>query len=80
MTISELKSFLLWCTVINYGVLFIWFGAFAFAHGSIYRMHTRWFRLSVEKFDELNYLGVAVYKIGVLLFNLVPLIALSIIS
>ncbi|QKE63913.1 hypothetical protein HNE05_11315 [Aquipseudomonas campi] len=79
MMVSELKAFLIWSSIINYGVLFLWFGVFVFAHDWVYRMHTRWFKLSVESFDALNYGGVTVYKIGVVLFNLVPLIALSII-
>lgn len=80
MTIGELKHFLLWSTALNYVVLLIWFGAFFLAHGWLYRLHTRWFKLSAENFDLLNYLGMAIYKIGVLLFNLVPLLALFIIS
>jgi len=80
MTVNELKEFLLWSTAINYGVLFLWFGVFVFAHAWLYRMHTRWFKLSVETFDALNYVGVSIYKIGVVLLNLVPLIVLYIIS
>ena len=80
MTVNALKEFLLWSTAINYGVLFLWFGVFVFAHNWLYRMHTRWFKLSVETFDALNYVGVSIYKIGVLLLNLVPLIVLYIIS
>ena len=80
MTVNELKEFLLWSTAINYGVLFLWFGVFVFAHNWLYRMHTRWFKLSVETFDALNYVGVSIYKIGVLLLNLVPLIVLYVIS
>jgi hypothetical protein len=80
MTVNALKEFLLWSTAINYGVLVLWFGVFVFAHAWLYRMHTRWFKLSVETFDALNYVGVSIYKIGVVLLNLVPLIVLYIIS
>lgn len=80
MTAIELKEFLLWCTVINYGILLVWFGVFVFAHSWIYSMHSRWFKFSVENFDALNYAGVAIYKIGIMLFNVVPLIAMCIIS
>lgn len=37
-------------------------------------------RLSVEQFDMLNIAGISIYKIGVFLLNLVPLIALFIIE
>ena len=53
---------------------------FVAAHDWLFRMHTRWFKLPVETFDALNYAGVAVYKIGIVLLNLVPLIALHIVS
>ena len=76
MTVCEIKSVLIWCVVINYAVLFIWFAAFVFAHDWMYKMHLRWFSLSVETFDAIHYAGLAVYKIGILLFFLVPLIAL----
>lgn len=80
MTMDELKDFLLWNTVINYCILLIWFTAFSVAHGFVYRMHTRWFQLSVQNFDAINYLGVAIYKIGIILFNVVPLLALWLLS
>jgi len=76
MTTNEIKEVLLWCVGINYVVMLIWFGVFVFAHDWIYRLHTRWFKLSVETFDALHYAGLSIYKIGVILLNLVPLIAL----
>lgn len=76
MTTNEIKELLLWCVGINYAVLLVWFGAFVGAHDWLYRMHARWFKLSVETFDALHYAGVAIYKIGILLFNVVPLAAL----
>ena len=76
MTMSEIKEVLLWCAGINYGVLLVWFGVFVYAHDWMYRLHTRWFKLSVETFDALHYAGLSIYKIGIVLLNLVPLIAL----
>ena len=76
MTVSEIKEVLLWCLGVNYSVMLVWFGAFVYAHDWMYRLHTRWFKLPVETFDAIHYAGLAIYKIGVILFNLVPLIAL----
>ncbi|MEO8442807.1 MAG: DUF6868 family protein [Betaproteobacteria bacterium] len=76
MTPNELKDFLIWCTAINYAVLFLWFGAFVGAHGWMYRLHARWFRIPVETFDAIHYAGMAAYKIGVLFLNVAPLAAL----
>jgi hypothetical protein len=76
MHINEIKDALLWCVVINYGILFVWFGVFVFAYDWLNRMHTRWFKLSVETFDAIHYAGMATYKLGIILLNLVPLLAL----
>ncbi|MDR0247898.1 MAG: hypothetical protein LBI16_05865 [Burkholderiales bacterium] len=39
-------------------------------------IHCRWFKLSDPHCDSIHYLGMAVHKIDILLFNLVPLIVL----
>lgn len=76
MNDHPLFRFLLWSTLINYAVLIAWFLAFAFARDGLRKLHGRWFRLPDATFDAIHYGGMAVYKIGILLFNLVPLLAL----
>jgi hypothetical protein len=78
MTIAILRDFLLWCAILNYAVLIAWFLAFIFAHGSLYRLHTKWFRLSENQFDVIHYSGMAAYKIAALSLNVVPYFALRI--
>ena len=80
MSLETIRDALLWCTVINYGVLLVWFSFFLMAHEWIHRLHGRWFRLSAERFDTVHYAGMAVYKIGILLFNLVPYVSLRIVA
>jgi len=80
MTIETLRGALLWCAVINYGVLLVWFLFFILAHDWMHRLHGKWFRLSVEQFDALHYGGMSVYKLGILLLNLVPYVALRIVG
>lgn len=80
MLLQDLKPFLLYCTLINYAILLVWLAAFVLAHDFVYRLHSRWFALPVERFDALHYGGMAVYKIGVLLLNLAPLLALCMLS
>ena len=71
-----LRDFLLWCLVVNYFILLLWFAAFVLAHAWLYRLHSRWFRVSEERFDAIHYGGMAAYKVAILLFNLAPLLAL----
>jgi hypothetical protein len=76
MTTTAIAELLLWCLGINYGFLLLWFGVFVFGHDWMYRLHIRWFSLSVETFDALHYAAMAAYKLGILMLNLVPLLAL----
>jgi hypothetical protein len=76
MTSALAIQFLLWSLVFNYAVLFVWFLAFLFARGWLRRLHGKWFNLSDGAFDAIHYGGMAIYKIGILLFNLVPLVPL----
>ena len=77
MNIAQLTDFLLYCTLINYVVLLIWFFAFTFAKSWMKKLHRQWFNLSDQNFDAIHYSAMAIYKIGILLLNLVPLIALK---
>jgi len=72
---NEIKEVLLWSVGINYGILLIWFAAFVYRHDLLYRLHSRWFARSVGTFDVIHYASMATYKVGIILFNLVPLIA-----
>ena len=78
MTIELLRDVLGWCAVINYGLLLFWFLMFSQAHDWIYNFHSRWFTLSVERFDAIHYTSMAVFKLSVFMFNLVAYIALCI--
>ncbi len=78
MTIDVVREALLWCFVINMGLLLWWFAIFTFAHDWVYRVHGKWFKLSVEQFDSIHYAGIAFFKIAIFVFNFVPYIALHI--
>ena len=80
MEIAAIRAALLWCTVINYGLLVLWFVMFAVVHEWLYGFHGRWFKISVERFDAIHYGGMAVYKIAIFVFNLVPYLALLIVA
>ena len=80
MTLEAIRSTLAWCTVINLGLLTWWFLFFILAHDWTYRFHSKWFNLSVEKFDSIHYAGIAFFKSLVIMFNLVPYLALRIVG
>ena len=76
MNPDTLKEILLYSLAFNYSILLVWFGMFCFAHDWIYRLHSLWFNFSVQTFDTLHYVGMSVYKIGIILLNIAPLVAL----
>jgi hypothetical protein len=76
MSIETARSFLLWCSVINYGILVGWSILVMLGRERLYRLWGRWFPLPREQFELLNLGGMTLYKIGILLFNIVPCIAL----
>ena len=79
MTLQEIEIFLLWCLAINYGILLVWFGVFVSAHDWLHRFHGRWFKIAPDTFDMIHYSAMACYKVGILLFILVPWLALQLI-
>ena len=80
MTIELIRNALGWCALINMGLLLWWFLFFILAHDWMYRFHGKWFNLSVERFDAIHYTGMLLFKIGLLLFNLIPYLALRIVA
>ena len=80
MSIEVVRSALLWCTFLNYALLLVWFLLFALPHNRLYRLWARWFRLTLEQFDAINFTGIVLYKAGILLLNLVPYVALRIVG
>jgi hypothetical protein len=80
MTVEIIRNFLAWCSVINVGLLILWGLLFTLAHDLVYRIHRKGFKLSVEKFDAIHYTGMAFFKMSIILFNIVPYIALRIVG
>ena len=80
MTLEVTRSMLAWCSVINIGLLLLWYLFFLLAHDWMYRIHSKWFTIPVDRFDGIHYGGLGLFKIGILLFNLVPYLALRIVG
>ena len=80
MTLELIRATVAWCSVINIVLLIWWYLFFFLAHDWTYRLHSKWFKLSVETFDTVHYAGMGLFKVGILLFNLVPYFALRIVG
>lgn len=76
MNASTLLHALLWSAGIHYAILLVWFAAIVLARRRIRTLHRRWFALSDQAFDAIHYAAMAAYKVGILLFCVVPALAL----
>ena len=80
MDIQTLKQFFMWCTIINGGILALWTVFSMFAPNLVYRTQRRWFPIPRETFDVLIYSFLGLFKIFVLVFNVVPYVVLVIVG
>lgn len=76
LDVSFFKSFFLWCTFLNLGILFFWIGLLTWSRNWVHRFHGYWFPMPIEKMLQLHYLMFGLYKLGILLFNFMPWAAL----
>ena len=80
ITMTVLREFLGWCTVMNFIFLYMWFFIIIFARDWLFNLHRRWFNLTIEQLNALHYSGMAIFKLGILLLNFTPYLALVILS
>ena len=80
MNIETARSFFLWCSIINYALLILWVVLVTIGRAWLYPLLTRFYRVSPEQLNLLNFGGITLYKTGIFLFNIVPCIALYIVK
>lgn len=79
MDIQALTDFFMWCSIINGGLLLFWAFFIMLAPDLVYRIQTKWVPISRENFDIAMYSFIGLFKLFILVFNLVPYIVLTII-
>jgi hypothetical protein len=80
MDIITLRTFFLWCTIINAIILIGSSMIFAFASDWIYKIHNRFLNIPKETSKTVFYSFIGLYKMLWIVFNLVPYIALLIVG
>jgi hypothetical protein len=80
MQMNTLIHFFMWCTIINILLMIITFILIAKAGDAIYKIHYKWFPIQRERFYQIMYSSLVIYKILILAFNLVPWIVFAVIS
>ena len=79
MSVEIITKVLAWCTTINLALLILWAIVFRTSRDWIFRFHSKWYNLSADQFNAINYGAIAFYKIIFLVFNLIPYLALRIV-
>ncbi|MHC4726104.1 MAG: DUF6868 family protein [Planctomycetota bacterium] len=79
MDITTVRAFFMWCTIINVGMLGLCCLVWVFLREFSYQMNNRMFSISRETFKVAFMSFIGLYKIFVMIFFVVPYIALLII-
>lgn len=80
MDIQTLTAFFMWCTIINVALLawaLLWF---MLAPDFTYRMQSKLLPISRDTFDVAYYSFLGAYKIFIIVFSVVPYLALLIVG
>ena len=76
---DTLAKILLRCFVMGYVLLLVWFIVSFFGGGLIYGIGGKLFGLTPHEVDLINYCGMAFVKCAVILFFLIPYIAIRLV-
>ena len=80
MDIDSIRAFFMWCTILNLGLLCVSSLICICCKDWAYKMHSKWFPISRNAFNVAMYGFLGFFKILVLIFNLVPYLALLILG
>ena len=80
MAFETIRNIFAWCLVMNFGLLLLWLVMFIFAHDWIYKMHSKWYKITPDSFNAIHYGGLGIYKMIVIIFNLFPYLAMHIVG
>ena len=76
ITIEALRTFFGWCSVINVGVLMISLISVILLRGPVSRIHAKMFGVDEKELSLVYFKFIAQYKMAILIFNIVPYLAL----
>ena len=79
-SMETLTAFFGWCTAINFGMLLVASIMLAFMRSGMSTIHGKMFELSEGYLSRAYFQYLAQYKIAIFVFNLVPYVALRIMT
>ena len=78
-TADRVAGILIRCFLIGAGILLAWFGWFLTVGEVGYQFHSKWIGFSKVHFDLINYCGMAVFKLMLFTFFLIPYISIRLV-
>ena len=79
MTVENTLAVLGWCMVINFSLIIIWALALGWAPNLTYKTQRLVTRISQEDFERIMYKLIGQYKLGIMIFNFAPYVAMRIV-
>ena len=80
MDIDSIRAFFMWCTILNVGLLLFSSVMCICAGDWVYGIHRQLFGISREAFNVMIESFIGLYKVLVIVFNVIPYVALLIIG
>lgn len=80
MNIQTVTAFFKWCSIINIGMLIFSTLILVVAQDLIYSFHGMMFDIPREGFNVIVYAFIGLYKVLIIVFSLVPYVALKIMA
>ena len=80
MSIQTITQFFMWCTIINVIIFLVSVFVIMVASDLAFRVHSKMFKISREAFNVALYSFLGLYKIGLIMLNIVPYVALLVIQ
>ena len=79
MTIYEIRDVLMWCSIMNVGLMIVMFLILWLGRRWVYNMHSKFFPVTESQFNAIIYGFLGVYKLVIYVFNIIPWIAVCIV-
>jgi hypothetical protein len=80
ISLQEWTRFLGWCTVLHVGTYLVSVVTVLVMRGVMVRRDANWFGLSSDELMRLGWSWLAAYKLGILLFAMIPWLALKLMA
>jgi hypothetical protein len=75
--LQKLATILLRSFLFGLAFLLLWFLLYLIAPNWMFDMNARWFNIGKRDFDLINYFGMGFFKISIILFFLLPYLAIK---